>query len=282
MQIDWFTFGAQIANFLILVWLLRRFLYGPITSAMAEREQRIADQFEEAREKQEEAEAQIAEYRQKREELAAAREERLAEAEAAARERRQEMIEEARAEVERIEEQWTDALRRERADFLQDLTRRTSQEMLELIRRALRDLADADLERRLVRVFLDHLRDLEASRAEALSGAVRTHPDDVLVRTAFDLDEEQRRALTDTLRAVTDTEAEPSFEREAALGLGVEIRAGGHKIAWNLDSYVAQLEERVRSQLDAEIGADAPSTSAEAPESLAAVPTPSSDESQSS
>ena len=277
MQIDWFTFGAQIANFLILVWLLRRFLYGPITSAMAEREQRIADQFEEARQKQEEAEAQIAEYHRKQEELETAREERLAEVEAAARERRREMIEEARAEVDRLDEQWTDALRRERADFLQELTRRVGREMLDLIRRALHDLADADLERRLVRVFLDHLRDLEASRAEALTEAVRTHPEDVLVRTAFDLDEEQRRALTDTLRAVTDVEAEPSFEREADLGLGVEIRAGGHKVAWSLDSYVARLEERVRARLDDEIGASPAPHSAEAPESLVVVSTSSDD-----
>jgi F-type H+-transporting ATPase subunit b len=277
MQIDWFTFGAQIANFLILVWLLRRFLYGPITSAMAEREQRIADQFEEARQKQEEAEAQIAEYHRKQEELETAREERLAEVEAAARERRREMIEEARAEVDRLDEQWTDALRRERADFLQELTRRVGREMLDLIRRALRDLADADLEHRLVRVFLDRLRDLEASRAEALTDAVRARPTDVVVRTAFDLGDEQRRALTDTLRAVTDAEAEPSFEREADLGLGVEIRAGGHKIAWSLDSYVARLEERVRARLDDEIGASSAPHSAEAPESLVVVSTSSDD-----
>ena len=277
MQIDWFTFGAQIANFLILVWLLRRFLYGPITSAMAEREQRIADQFEEARQKQEEAEAQIAEYHRKQEELETAREERLAEVEAAARERRREMIEEARAEVDRLDEQWTDALRRERADFLQELTRRVGREMLDLIRRALRDLADADLEHRLVRVFLDRLRDLEASRAEALTDAVRARPTDVVVRTAFDLGDEQRRALTDTLRAVTDVEAEPSFEREADLGLGVEIRAGGHKVAWSLDSYVARLEERVRARLDDEIGASSAPHSAEAPESLVVVSTSSDD-----
>ena len=277
MQIDWFTFGAQIANFLILVWLLRRFLYGPITSAMAEREQRIADQFEEARQKQEEAEAQIAEYHRKQEELETAREERLAEVEAAARERRREMIEEARAEVDRLDEQWTDALRRERADFLQELTRRVGREMLDLIRRALRDLADADLEHRLVRVFLDRLRDLEASRAEAHTDAVRARPTDVVVRTAFDLGDEQRRALTDTLRAVTDAEAEPSFEREADLGLGVEIRAGGHKVAWSLDSYVARLEERVRARLDDEIGASSAPHSAEAPESLVVVSTSSDD-----
>ena len=41
MQIDWLTVAAQIVNFLVLVWLLQRFLYRPIVSAMAERENRI-------------------------------------------------------------------------------------------------------------------------------------------------------------------------------------------------------------------------------------------------
>ena len=43
MQIDWITVAAQIVNFLILVWLLQHFLYGPITRAMQRREQRIAE-----------------------------------------------------------------------------------------------------------------------------------------------------------------------------------------------------------------------------------------------
>ncbi|MCH9698254.1 MAG: F0F1 ATP synthase subunit B, partial [Gammaproteobacteria bacterium] len=46
MLIDWFTVSAQIINFLILVWLLKRFLYQPILNAIDAREQRIATQLE--------------------------------------------------------------------------------------------------------------------------------------------------------------------------------------------------------------------------------------------
>ena len=41
MAIDWFTVGAQVINFLVLVYLLKRFLYGPIIRAMDRREQAI-------------------------------------------------------------------------------------------------------------------------------------------------------------------------------------------------------------------------------------------------
>ena len=42
MQIDWLTVSAQLINFLVLVWLLKRFLYRPVMDAMQRREQHIA------------------------------------------------------------------------------------------------------------------------------------------------------------------------------------------------------------------------------------------------
>ena len=65
MLINWFTVAAQIINFLILVALLKRFLYGPIVTAMAAREERIASQLAEARQKRQEAEQEEASLRQK-------------------------------------------------------------------------------------------------------------------------------------------------------------------------------------------------------------------------
>ena len=65
MLIDWFTVAAQITNFLVLVWLLKRFLYGPILHAMAEREKRIQNTIESANAQKTEAERERAEFQQK-------------------------------------------------------------------------------------------------------------------------------------------------------------------------------------------------------------------------
>ena len=48
MLIDWFTVGAQALNFLVLVWLLKRFLYKPILNAVDAREKRIAAELADA------------------------------------------------------------------------------------------------------------------------------------------------------------------------------------------------------------------------------------------
>ena len=48
MDINWFTVIAQVINFLILVWLLKKFLYKPILDAVNEREKKITDQLKDA------------------------------------------------------------------------------------------------------------------------------------------------------------------------------------------------------------------------------------------
>jgi len=55
MLIDWFTVGAQVLNFVVLIWLLRRFLYQPVLNAIAAREKRIADQIADAAAKEAQA-----------------------------------------------------------------------------------------------------------------------------------------------------------------------------------------------------------------------------------
>ena len=67
MLIDWFTVVAQAINFLILVWLMKRYLYQPILKALDAREQRIAAELADADAKKAEAQAAREEFRRKNE-----------------------------------------------------------------------------------------------------------------------------------------------------------------------------------------------------------------------
>ena len=65
MLIDWFTVGAQIVNFLILVWLLQHFLYKPILNAIDAREKRIAAELADADKKKAEAQKERTDFEDK-------------------------------------------------------------------------------------------------------------------------------------------------------------------------------------------------------------------------
>ena len=92
MLIDPFTVGAQIVNFLILVGLLKYFLYGPIVSAMDKREEKIRSRLNDAERKKEEAEAERSGYEKERKEMEDQREKLLEEAEDEAEQRRKKLL----------------------------------------------------------------------------------------------------------------------------------------------------------------------------------------------
>jgi len=69
MFIDWFTIVVQALNFLILVWLMQRFLYKPILHAINEQEKRIATALANADKKKADAQKERDELKHKHEEF---------------------------------------------------------------------------------------------------------------------------------------------------------------------------------------------------------------------
>ena len=252
MQIDWITVIAQIVNFLILVWLLKRFLYGPITQAMEERQQRIAEQMREADEREQEAEEEAREHRQKRHELEERREELLREAREAAAERREELVNQAREQVEAIERRWQDNLRDEQEAFMRQLRRRMGRELCDVARNVLDDLANRELQAQVLAVFLDRLDGLDEQRREDLREALEDADRGAVITAAFDLSSGQEKDLTSAAHGVLGQDAGVSFRVNERLICGVELNVGGVKVAWSLDSYLDALEESMTEALERE------------------------------
>ena len=141
MLIDWFTFAAQIFNFLVLVLLLKRFLYKPIVKAMEERERRIASQIDEAARQRQEAQAQAEQYRRNNLALEEAKRDMLAQAATEVEGRRKQLVEQAREEVREMSAHWKDDMRKGQEVFLGELRRRVGREVLAAASRTVQDLA---------------------------------------------------------------------------------------------------------------------------------------------
>lgn len=256
MEFDPVTVIAQIINFLLLLYLLKRFLYGPILNIMAEREERIARRMQQAREREEEADEEAREYREKRRELEERREELMAEAREEAGQRREELLEEARTEVDAIEERWHEALRDERDAFLRELRRRTAEQLTSVARRALRDLAGAELQERVTDVFQDRLREMSEHEREQMHEALLASEHNPSITSAFPLSAQQREGLAAIVREVLATERALDFRVSDELLCGLELSAGGRKVAWSIDSYIDAVEEAIDEALQREMAGE--------------------------
>ena len=195
MLIDWFTVVAQALNFLILVWLLKRFLYKPILNALDAREKRIATELADADAKKAEARQERDEFTRKNEEFDQQRTALLTKAEDEATAERQRLLDEARKESDALRTKWQEALRSEHQSLNKELTRRTREEIFAIARKTLADLATTSLEERLGEVFIRRLREMDGQAKEGLAEALKTASDPAIVRSAFDLPAEQRAAI---------------------------------------------------------------------------------------
>ena len=245
MQIDWFTFSAQVVNFLILLALLRRFLYRPLLGVMERRQREIEERLEEGRRMQDEARQRADELERRHAELEERREDELRRIEEEVEERRAELMREVRRQVEERRRSWSEALEREREAFLHELAERTARQAVAIARSALAELAGADLERAAVARFVDTLEGLgDAERAELARAAERAE-DDPRVESAFELPDAERRRVRRALDGVVPEGRTLRFARSESIAFGVELTVGGLELGWSLERYLGDLEERV-------------------------------------
>jgi F-type H+-transporting ATPase subunit b len=257
MLIDWFTVGAQALNFLILVWLMKRFLYKPILNAIDEREKRIATELANADKKKTEAQKESDEFKRKNEEFDQQRAALLSKATDEVKAERQRLLDEARKAADALTAKRMETLRNEEHTLHQAISRRTQQEVFAIARKALTDLATTSLEERLGEVFTRRLREMDGQAKAGLEKALKTASDPALVRSAFDLPAEQRAAIQNALNETFSGEIHVRFETAPDLISGIELTTNGQKVAWSIADYLALLEKGVDELLKEKAKAEA-------------------------
>lgn len=249
MTVDWFTFAAQIVNFLVLVALLKWLLYGRIVQAMNEREEKIANRMKDAEAARSEADEKAQQYDQKLATIESEHEERLKEARRDAQEEHERLIQEAREQVDQRREKWQQAYRRERSDLLMDLRRQAGSVGADVARQTLQQLADVELEQRMCDAFSERIRQLDQDQRKEISHHLGNGATKVSVRSAFELPSGRRDLLRETFRETFQSNAEVTFETSPELIIGVEMNVGGFSFGWNAKDFIDDIELEFDQQL---------------------------------
>lgn len=257
MLIDWFTVAAQALNFLVLVWLLRRFLYKPILTAIDAREKRIADELADAAAKQSDAKKERDDYQQKNDEFQTQRESLLSKATEEAATEKNRLLEAARQAADAMSEKRLEALNKETQTLTASLTQKTQDEVFSIARKVLTDLADTTLEERTTTIFLEKLNTLTEEQKATLKTALtestktqKTYPP--LINTAFDLPPEQQATIQSALNQLASREIPLTFQTNPELISGIELTVNGTKIAWSIENYLKTIEKGVGELLKEE------------------------------
>jgi len=237
LELSWSTFLLEIINFLVLVWILKQFLFRPVQGMIERRRAAIEQRIAEAKAQQAEAEGLRRQYQ-----------DRLAQWE----QERQQAREQLRRELESERAQGQTALTEQLAQAkekarvaeerrLADLENRLEETALlqgaRFASRLLQTAAGPEIEARLVEMVMDELARLPDERIETL----RNHHGaaSVEVASAYPLAQPQRERLQQALAQRLAPETPVTFIQQPELLAGLRITLG----AWVLD---ANLQDELR------------------------------------
>jgi F-type H+-transporting ATPase subunit b len=242
MNFSWWTFALQAANFLILVWLLQRFLFKPVKAIVARRKEELSRVLTEASAQKQDAERLKQEVEAQRSRIAAERQKILDQGQAQLSADRQKMLEEARAEAKKINDQALKRLDEERATASDELFERTIALATSLAERLLRELALPSIEYPFlgrVMNYLDRLSPQERARLfpKASAGAL-------LVTTAHALGVQEQAQWREQLAKRLGADLNITFSDDSTLIAGVEINFPHAILRFNWrDSLATALKE---------------------------------------
>jgi F-type H+-transporting ATPase subunit b len=251
MLIDWFTVGAQMLNFLILVWLLKRFLYKPVLNAIDAREKGVAAELADAATTRTAAQRERVEFERKSTALDEQRSVLLSKAADEAKAERDRLFAQAQQAAEALRAKHESAMRNDQMRLGREITRMAQEEIFGIARKALAHLAMADLEERMGEVFTRRLKEMDGKAKESLALALKTSSESV-VRSAFDMPDTQRAAIQNALNETFSADVRIRFETSPNTICGIEWAVGEQKLAWSIAEYLAGLENKVRSLVDAQ------------------------------
>jgi F-type H+-transporting ATPase subunit b len=250
MLIDWFTTIAQLVNFLILVWLLKRFLYQPVLKALDEREKKIASELQNASAVQEEAEKTRAQWQQKNEAFEKERLVMRQQTEKEAAENKHHLFDDARKESDALRVRLQESLRTEQNNLQEEFIRRISAEVFSIAGHVLEELANVALEEKIVVVFCEHLQNIGKSDVAEMTAHFVDRNSSPLIRTAFTLTPEQRDKIQKTIEKVFSIDVAIAFETTSELLCGIELSMNGHSLSWNIKAYLDSLKKMAAGLLD--------------------------------
>ncbi|QSR89116.1 F0F1 ATP synthase subunit delta [Methylacidiphilum caldifontis] len=221
------TFILQIVNFLVFVWLLKRFLYKPVLNLIRQRKETVQAMWKEAEKLKEEAVKLRSDY-----------ENRLKVWEEEKKRAREELEEELRVQREKLiaENQKALELEKERNKVLEEKRKRdleieTQAKALQLgarfVARFFSNLASEEVESKLIALCLKKLRSLPAETLELIRRSMeRESVDKGVVKSVFPIGEEVKRGLKETISQIVEKDLPLDFDQDPKLLAGIRIIIG--------------------------------------------------------
>jgi len=251
LDINLSTLLLQVANFLIMVYILTRFLFSPLKEMLDRRASQVTQAVDEAQEAVREAEKLRLEYERKHGNIDAEVVALKNEARVVIDETRQQMIQETHQEIEAMRARAREEIERQRVDALRLHRNQIGELVTALTGRMMKDILNPQLHQAYLDAFMDQLRLVQ------FEGRLSTDDEEAVAAeliTAVSLAQEDKVRITTTLETVVSHTLDLVYRVDAGLLAGAMVRLGDTLIDGSLQGQLQQLRSQYEAESNAETG----------------------------
>ena len=246
MELNWTTFILELINFVVLIWILNRFLYGPVMNIIAQRKAAIQKTLSEAETTRKDAQALKSQY-----------ENRLIEWEQEREKARTQLHDEIRVERNRLLEDLHVELGQERQKSmaveqrrLKDFTQRAEASAIALggtfVSRLLSRLGGPELERKILDMVTEDLSHLPDNQMQLIRATSAKKGLPMKLTSAYPIDTDQRETLCQACRTLAGGDIVCEFFEDRNLIAGLRISFGSWMLRANVQDEMSFFVESSR------------------------------------
>lgn len=237
MTFDWWTLALQAVNFLVLVWLLQRFLYKPVARIIEKRRQEADKAMQEAERAKTEAEAARQDYERRIAEVAAERKRVLDEAHDTIGAERQAVLDDARKEAEELIETARENIEKEKSAALKSLKGQIAELAGDMAAKLLKKAEPQVSDDSYLRAVCDKIDALPAKEKGRLRKSLSAENASLAVVTALPLSRNSKTKWRKKIAAALDQDARTQFATDSELIGGAELRFPDAvlRVSWNAE-----------------------------------------------
>ena len=247
MGFSWTTFLAQIVNLFVLVWLMKRFLYGPIVTVIAKRQAYIEGKVKNAEAAEKAAQKQQAALEKQARQWNADHQKRLEAVYAEIADLRREQTDRVHLEAASLRQKMQDDLNRETASLRLEIRNMMAQNFLTLSHKVLADFSGLTPMAQVLDLFRKKVTDLSAKERQGFRQQASSRGRLVITTSA-----KLNAATEKSLRSFLVQQFEQDnmvFSVDPDLILGIEVGIGDTVLAWSLKDYLDTLEGNLNAAL---------------------------------
>lgn len=234
MEISWTTFLLEILNFLVLVWLLKRFLYRPVMSLLEKRRLKIQQSLDEAAEQHAQAIELEQQYKTRLEDWGIEKQKMMDALQQEIHSERTKRLEQLKKELASEREKTIVIEQRQQAEVLLQYQHKAHQQGARFASHLLRAIACEEIESHLIDLFIKSVEKLDQEQCEVLLRACKASADAVSVTSAFNLSERQQQRLQKELETLCKQSVKIVYQQDPELVAGLRIVLGASVLGLNL------------------------------------------------